>query len=113
MEEVIAITILAISSLGLTFLFVRKIPVLISLPEEEFESFTKKFFRKTKEKIKEIKIFQRSFWDLLLEKNLQKIRILSLKIDSKIFNWLKKKKEKEIKEKREENYWDKIKKEVK
>ena len=113
MEEIIAGSILILSGIGLIFLFLKKIPVLVSLPEEEFESFTKRVFRKTKERIIEIRIFKRTFWDLLLEKNLRKIRILSLKIDSSIFNWLKKRKEKEIEEKeREENYWDKIRKDI-
>jgi len=113
MEEIIAGSILILSGIGLIFLFLKKIPVLVSLPEEEFESFTKRVFRKTKDKIREIRIFKRTFWDLLLEKNLRKIRILSLKIDSSIFNWLKKRKEKEIEEKeREENYWDKIRKDI-
>jgi len=113
MEEIIAGSILILSGIGLIFLFLKKIPVLVSLPEEEFESFTKRVFRKTKERIIEIRIFKRTFWDLLLEKNLRKIRILSLKIDSSIFNWLKKRKEKEIEEReREENYWDKIRKDI-
>ncbi len=113
MEEIIAGSILILSGIGLIFLFLKKIPVLVSLPEEEFESFTKRVFRKTKDKIREIRIFKRTFWDLLLEKNLRKIRILSLKIDSSIFNWLKKRKEKEIEEReREENYWDKIRKDI-
>ena len=113
MEEIIAGSILILSGIGLIFLFLKKIPVLVSLPEQEFESFTKRVFRKTKERIIEIRIFKRTLWDLLLEKNLRKIRILSLKIDSSIFNWLKKRKEKEIEEReREENYWDKIRKDI-
>jgi hypothetical protein len=117
MEEVLATSICIFSFLGMVFIFIKKIPVLVSIPEEPPESIFAKIYTKIKTKIiQENKALKKSFWELQLQKIVAKIRILSLKVDNLTYNWLKKMREKsfeEEEEKKEEDFWDKIKEKIK
>jgi len=118
MEEIISASVCIFSFLGMVLIFVRKIPILVSLPKEPQEGISQKVYKKIKRKIiQENKLLKKSFWELQLQKTIAKIRILSLKVDNITYNWLKKMREKSLteeeKEKKEEDFWDKIKKEIK
>ena len=91
----------------------RKIPVLLTLPDISLQR--ESFISKLKEKLKKLNPFKNFSYEILLQKILTKIRILSLKTDNKTFNWLQKLREKYQKKKMENdaNYWEEIKKEIK
>ncbi|MDI6591875.1 MAG: hypothetical protein QME61_03000 [Patescibacteria group bacterium] len=113
MGETIAQIILIGSFIGMGIILYRKIPVLAKLPEVSFKREENLFLR-IKNKIKEIIPLKSFSYEILLQKILSKIRILSLKTDNKIANWLQKLREKSQKKKFEENdnYWQKIKKSI-
>ena len=94
MLEIIVIVILISSIFGIGIIIYRKIPVLKKLPESTEKSLLKDdFLLKIKKIIKSLAL------EIYLQKILSKIRILSLKIDNKTFNWLQKLREKSQKEK--------------
>ena len=111
--EQISEIILILSTLGLTGIILRKIPVLITLPEITFEETS--LISRLKRKIKELNPFKNFSYEVFLQKILTKIRILSLKTDWKTFNWLEKLREKNQNKKieKKDNYWDEIKEEIK
>jgi len=112
--KIVALFILFGSSLGLGGIIISKIPALCSLPETIFEEDRGVALR-IKTRVKKLNPLKRFSYDIFLQKVLTKIRILSLKTDTKTFNLLQKLREnnqrKKIKE--DENYWDKIKKATK
>lgn len=113
MEELIATIILIFCLLGMGTIVIRKIPVLVALPEI---SITKEgLISRFGKRIKEILPFKNFSYELFLQKILIKIRILVLKIENLIFHWLQKLREKYQKKKlsQNDNYWEKIKKEIK
>ncbi len=112
MGREIATFLFFFSFFGILTILWKKIPDLIVLPEEGKESFTQRTIKKLKEKILKTKILKSSFWFLTLEKVLRKIRILSLKVDNFTFHLSRKLKER-AKEKKEDDFWDKIKEEIK
>ena len=105
-----------ISSLfGTILLVIRKIPILVELPESSEVLPKEKFYLRLKAKIKNIPGLRFFSSDIFLQKILSKIRVLSLKTDSKTFNWLQKlrKKSQENKIEENDNYWEEIKKSTK
>ena len=90
MLEIIAIVILISSIFGIGIIIYRKIPILRELPELAGKSVESDFLLKAKEKIKNIPILKSFSLETYLQKILSKIRVLSLRIDSKTFNWLQK-----------------------
>lgn len=113
MYELIATTILFISILGMGIIIFRKIPVLVSLPAAFPVKDT--LVIKFKKRIGEISPFKNFSYELFLQKILAKIRILALKIENLTLNWVQKLKESYQKKKtlKIDNYWQKIRKEVK
>lgn len=106
MAILIAKVILSGSLIGIGLILVRKIPVLREIPEAEIERFNwKTFFSK----FRRFKIFS---LELILQKLLSKIRILTLIIGRKTESQLQKLREKsERKEAREkDNYWEELRK---
>ena len=91
----------------------RKIPVLLTLPENLPQK--ESFISKVKERLKRANSFRNFSYEIFLQKILTKIRILSLKVDHHTFNWIQKLREqsKERNLKRIDDYWEKIKKEIK
>jgi hypothetical protein len=112
MFELIATFILIISIFNMGIILIRKIPILAELPETKTPLFPKSVFLKLKNKVK---IFSsRKFSsEIILQKILSKIRILTLKTENKTSKWLEKLRQKSIKKKSnfKEDYWEKLKKE--
>lgn len=113
--ELIAGIILFGSLLGTGVIILRKIPVLVNLPEVLPQIEKEKLFLRLKTKIKEIPGLKSFSQEVFLQKILSKIRILSLKSENKTGSWLQKLREKSQKNKFQENdnYWEEIKKSTK
>lgn len=112
MAELIAIIILLGSVIGMAVIIYRKIPLLVELPEvlpEKGESVGSKL----KKKIKEFSPFKNFSYEVFLQKLISKIRILTLKTDSKTSGWLQRLREKSQRKKENDNYWQEIKKSIK
>lgn len=91
-------------------IILRKIPVLVTLPSEIL-SPKEGVISGLKDKIKKISLFRDFSYELLLQKMLSRIRILTLKTENKTFNWIQKLKEKtQKKEIENDNYWEEVKK---
>ncbi len=107
--ELAAQIILIFSLLGIGEILFRKIPVLAELPEitprEE-----ERLFEKAKKKIKDFNPFKSLSSEIFLQKLLSRIRILTLKTDSKTSSWLQRLREKSQRKKNFENdhYWEEI-----
>jgi hypothetical protein len=87
MAGLIAKIVLGGSLIGIGTILIRKIPILIEIPEEEIEKFDWKiFFLKPFNWIKDLKIFSS---DLFLQKILSKVR---------------------KKDRKNDNYWEELKK---
>ena len=114
-SELVAIIILFGSFLGMGVIISRKIPVLVELPEVPARANWKDILSKLKEKIKVLNPFKSFSHEMFLQKLLSKIRILSLKSENKIGNWLQELREKSQKKKfkEDDNYWEEIKKTTK
>jgi len=100
------------SFLGMGIIVYRKIPVLVTLPEPKIKK--KKLFQKLKDKISKIHPFKNFSLNVFLQKILVKARILSLKLDYKLFNLIKKLRSKDQEKKEKvDDYWERLKKEIK
>lgn len=111
MIELIATIILLGSLLGMGIIIAKKIPILAQLPrteEKKFDFKIKKFFLGIKKRVKNIP------FEFFLQKVLSKIRILSLKMESKTGNLLQKLREKSLKKrsKDDDKYWQELKKSI-
>ena len=115
MDELIAISILIGSLLGIGVILIRKIPVLVELPEVIKKPSGEPFWLKLKRKIKNIPGFKSFSYEIFLQKLLSRIRILTLKTDNKTSSWLQRLREKSRKQKFQDNdnYWEEIKKSTK
>ncbi len=114
--ELIATILLITSFLGMATIILRKTPALAEMPETKEELSRNIFFLNLKEKIKNFFIFAFKFFpfELILQKILSKIRILTLRLENKIALWLQKLREKaQKKELDSDNYWKKLKKLIK
>ena len=113
MVELIVLIILIGSFLGIVIIFVKKIPVLVTLPLEEKTS-KPNLFTKLKDKVLEKHPFKSFSFEIFLQKILSKIRILVLKIDHKIADCLQRmraeSRRKKEKEQETDNYWGELKK---
>lgn len=112
MMELIATIILILSLIGIGIILLRKIPVLVELPEKTEETSRENLWLKLKEKIKNIPTFKSFSFEIFLQKILSKVRVLTLKIENKMAFWLQKLRERSQKKKTEENdnYWQELKK---
>lgn len=111
MAVLITTIILIFSLFGIGVILFRKIPVLVELPEVIEKPKEEKFISKLKEKIKGLSIIKSFSSEIILQKILSKVRILTLKADNKTFNWIQKLREKYKKKKIKENdnYWSNLK----
>ena len=111
MTELISFIVFICSLLVMGVIILRKLPILIQLPENT----------RTQNQLKEVFNLKRMgeltpsrylSLNMLLQKIVSKIRILILKIDTKTFNLLQKLREKSQKNKfnENENYWQEIRK---
>lgn len=111
MVEILALIVLILSFLGMLVIFLRKIPVLTSLPPEVKSSRENLFFR-LKNKILKTRPFKSFSSEIFLQKILSKVRVLILKTENKTSHWLQQLREnaKRRKEKENDNYWQELKK---
>lgn len=112
-SEIIATVILICSFLGIGILIFRKIPVLVKLPDSNLPAtptFSPVYlYKKLIEKIKNIPGLKSFSFEIFLQKLLSKTRILTLRIENKIANYLQKLREK-ARKKNDDNYWQELKK---
>jgi hypothetical protein len=112
--EIIALIILIVSFLSLSFLIFKKMPALKAMPEPEAIFFKKELKKKIRAKTKEVMEKRSNSLEAILHKLLSKIRILSLKTDKKMSDWIIKLRERSIERTKDfDNYWKEIKASVK
>lgn len=110
--EIIAL-IIAIASFLILALFVfKKIPKIKEAPEVEAIFLKKELKEKIKIKTKEATKESANFLEALLHKFLSKVRILSLRMDKKLSDWIVKLRERS-KKKKIDLYWSEIKESIK
>jgi len=110
MIELIAIIILLLGLIGMSIIIVRKIPVLVDLAPEKIGG--PGILRKIKDKVKSNGTLKSFSAEILLQKALSKIRVLSLRADRQTCDWLAKLRQNAIEKKKKfsEDYWKKIRK---
>jgi len=112
--ELIPLIVLILSFLGLIFLILKKVPELKQMPEPEL-SFLKKDLRKRiKDKTKEVLKENSNTLEGVLHKLLSKIRILSLRVDKRVSDWIIKLRSRSLERTKDlDNYWKGIRSSVK
>jgi len=115
MLELIATIIFLGSVSGLAVILMRKIPILVEMPKLAEGQKKESFASKTKERFRGLPVIRDIYSGILLQKTLSKIRILTLKVESKTAAWLQKLrlKSQTDKDKAKDNYWTEVKNEVK
>ena len=107
--EIIASIILFFSFLGLYALVSRKVPELKEMPEPEVVLIKKDLRKKIKEKTKEVLKENAGILESMLHKLLSKIRIMSLKVDKKVSDWITKLRNRSLARTKDlDNYWKEI-----
>ena len=107
--EIIALVVAITSFLSLIFLVVKKIPDLKVVQEPESIFLKKEFKAKIKEKTKEVIKENSNLLESLLHKLLSKVRILFLKADNKLSDWILKLRERSLDRAKEiDSYWNEI-----
>lgn len=86
--NLIALIVLIMSFLGINWFLIRKIPIVANLPDDPEEVPMKRMKDKIVEKTKELIKKNHCSFEIFLQKTLSKVRIWSLKIDNKTFNWI-------------------------
>ncbi|MDD4531401.1 MAG: hypothetical protein PHH21_01705 [Candidatus Pacebacteria bacterium] len=110
--DLIALIILVLSFSGLTALVLRKVPEVKAMPEPEL--FKKELRKKIKDKTKEVLKERSNNLESFLHKLLSRIRILSLKVDKKVSDWIVKLRTRSVERtKGLDTYWKEIKASVK
>ncbi|MEA3344613.1 MAG: hypothetical protein U9Q16_02970 [Patescibacteria group bacterium] len=107
MLEIFAVIILFASLTGMGLIIIRKIPILTELSPQEIELNPIKRFRNRIKGKKTSKFFSK---DIILQKTLSKIRILTLKTDNKTDSLLMKLRQKTRKDRNDfsDGYWNKV-----
>jgi len=109
--ETIALIVAILSFLILVFLIFKKVPDIRNIPESDSIFFKKELREKIKIKTKKVTKESANFLEALLHKLLSKVRILSLKADKKLSDWIIKLRERS-KKKKIDSYWADIKESV-
>jgi len=106
------VLIIFIVSLSITLIIVfRKIPQILALPETSPSYFN---WRDILKKIKIFNPFKGLSFEMILQKILSRVRVLSLKTENKSYNWLKRLRMKaKIRKNLDANYWKEIEKSTK
>lgn len=110
-SEVIALIVAIVSFLILVFFVCKKIPKIKEIPESESIFLKKEVKEKVKSKIKRITKKGTDFFENFLHKFLSRVRILSLKADKKLSDWILKLRERS-KKKKIDSYWSEIKESI-
>ena len=112
--ELIASIIALCSFLGLSILVLSKVSELKEMPEPELVFIKKEFRKKISEKAKDVLKENSDTLESILHKLLSKIRILSLKVDKKVSDWIIKLRSRSLERtKGLDSYWKEIKASVK
>jgi len=108
----IATTILFLSLSGIGWLCYSKIPILINVSKKRGGKKSKSLFLILEKRIKGHKFFKNFSYEMFLQKILSKIRILTLKTDSKTSSLLQelRQKSQEKKDLECDDYWEEIQK---
>ena len=105
--EIILITISCLSFLGMGVILLRKIPILVNLPAtKEAQGSLLAKIKKGAVKLPGAKKFD---YELYLQKALSKVRILTLKTESKTGTWLERLRQRRNGHNNDE-YWEELKK---
>lgn len=109
MLELVALIVLILSLCCLGLIILKKVPLLLELPETVPFSFN---WQECLKKIKSCCPFNNFSFGIFLQKTLSKIRILTLKTDNKTSNWLQRLREKNQKKKieQDDDYWQQLRK---
>ena len=108
--ELIALVTLLISFTGLSIMVSRKIPQLKELPEPDNIFINGEFKKRLKEKAREVVRENGSSLEIVLQKVLSKVRIISLKIDKKVSDWIVHLRSRSLERTKElDSYWNEIK----
>jgi len=104
--SIIVLIVFLLSLIGLTVILLRKIPLLLQLPETSPLNWKEWLVR-----IKDLLPAGNFSFEIFLQKILSRVRVLTLKTDNKTSNWLQKLRERGQKKKFDENdnYWREIK----
>jgi hypothetical protein len=115
MPELIAIIIFLGSVFGIAVILMKKIPILAEMPQVAEGQKKESFASKIKNGFKNFPVIRDIYSGILLQKILSKIRVLTLKVESKTAAWLQKIRVKSQgeKDKAKDNYWTEVKNEVK
>ena len=108
MADLIALVILFLSILGMGIILFRKIPALVELPEVSTRANLKKRFLVAMEKSIVSTPIRNFSTEVFLQKILSRIRVLTLKIDNRVSNWLQRLRKRNQK-KKGDNYWQEVK----
>ena len=111
MAGLISIVILFLSLAGLAVILLRKMPVLVKLPERDFE-FGNSLAEGLRGGLKRMPVIKGFSYELYLQKVLSRVRVLTLKTESKTGSWLERLRQKNCKKNHTNNdgYWDTLKK---
>ncbi len=110
MAEIFALIVFILSFFGMLLIFLKKIPILISLSPNTQDS-QENLFLKLKNKTLEIRFLKPFSSEVFLQKILSKVRILTLKTENKTSYWLQqlRKNARKKKEIENDNYWKELK----
>lgn len=112
--DLIALIVLVLSFSGLAILVSRKVPELKAMPEPEVVFLKKELRKKIKDKTKEVLKERSNSLESFLHKLLSKVRILSLKVDKKVSDWIVRLRRRSVERgKGIDTYWKEIKASVK
>lgn len=108
MVELIVTITLFIGLIGMGVILIRKAPVLAKLSPVEIAG--PGISQRLKEKVKTNGFLRTFSGEILLQKILSKIRVLTLKTENKTGNWLGKLRQRSLKKKKKfsDDYWKKL-----
>lgn len=107
--EIFLLSLLVFSLIGIALILFRKIPVLVKLPEARLVG--ESLFHKIKKGVARLPGAQKFDYELYLQKMLSKVRVLTLKTETKTGNWLERLRQKRNGHNGHNNeYWEELKK---
>jgi len=111
MTEIILLAVLILSLGGIGVILCRKIPVLVKLPETSVE-LNQPFTLIIKKGVKALPGLKTFSYELYLQKILSRVRVLTLKTESKTGSWLERLRQKSNHKNdfKNDSYWDELKK---
>jgi hypothetical protein len=112
--EIISLVLLVLSSAGLGVMVSRKAPELAAMPLPQGIFLKEETKARIKEKAKEVLKNRSNSFEKFLQKLLSKTRILSLKAENKLSNWITRLRERSMERTKEiDSYWKEIKTSIK